>query len=48
MNNLGLEVQQLKTKLIKMERKKHGLLKQMKKEYDDIEIYRKWMVNWKK
>ncbi len=31
-----------------MEKKKHGLLKQMKKEQDDIEKYRKHMGNWKK
>jgi hypothetical protein len=41
LGNLGLEVHSLKIKLTTLEGKKHGLLKQMKKEQEGHEEYKK-------
>jgi hypothetical protein len=45
LGNLGLEVHSLKIKLTTLEGKKHGLLKQMKKEQEGHEDYKnEWVV----
>ncbi len=48
MGNLGLKVQSLKTRLTIMEGEKQVVLKQMQKEHESHEEYKKWMGGWKK
>ncbi len=48
MSNLGLKVQSLKTRLTIMKGEKQVLLKQMQKEHEGHEEYKKWMGGWKK